>query len=70
MNLKNNLGMSSLHWAVQVKSLELVLLMVDSGADITLKNSEEKTATDIALENLESEDEEMKTIGAFLLSLA
>lgn len=70
VNLQNDLGMSCLHWAVQVQSFELVQLLIENGIDVTLRNKENKTALDIALENCSNgdDDENMTTIAAVLMS--
>lgn len=69
MNIQNELGMSSLHWAVQVRSLELVHVLINAGADVTLKDSTGKTALDLALQSSDDDNGTMETIAGLLLSL-
>lgn len=69
VNMQNELGMSPLHWAVQVQSLELVHLLIEARADVTLKDSAGKTALDLALQNSDDDNETIKTIAGLLLSL-
>lgn len=71
VNLQNKEGASSLHWAVDVESIELVQLLIKNGADVTLKNNEGKTAVEMALEkyNNDSDNESLQLICGYLMSI-
>jgi ankyrin repeat protein len=57
-NLKGGGGMTPLMWAVRNGRTEVVRLLVAAGADVNLRNAEDRTALDEALELLNPEDKE------------
>lgn len=68
MNLQNNHGISPLHNAVQKEKVELVRLLVENGADVTLKDKNGQTAEEIALEKY-CYNENMKAIADYFKAL-
>lgn len=48
LNIKNNEGMTALHWAVKEEKEKVVELLLENGADPTIKNNEGETSIDLA----------------------
>lgn len=73
LNYKNDDGSTALHWAAFNGSLDCVIALSDAGADLTLKNSQGRSAMTLAelqghsnvseqiLERIEIKKDDMKT---------
>jgi ankyrin repeat protein len=51
VNLSDPNGTTALHYAVQFKSVDLIKLLIDNDADITIKDNKDLSPWDYALLN-------------------